>query len=224
MLVSVAIAAALTYSLAASAVSTTITASSLKRASQPLLQWTPSSTLPQTMPAFQAKIDWDLDNNHTIHTPSSLRASWWSREGYWYSTNGQQFGEILRANDDGIVTPGPTPGTDYLELLITYVVKLDDGHWAYVRHTGGAIVRQYQNGIFRVETDSPKYSWLNQVDFIAPGAFNGTEVMTVNHYFPNSYNLPHGLPNSTLPVTRLSGRNIYLFLKSLIVTWSYVGL
>lgn len=39
--------------------------------------------------------------------------------------------------------------------------------------------------ISRVETDSPKYSWLNQVDFIAPGAFNGTEVMTVNHYFPN---------------------------------------
>lgn len=66
----------------------------------------------------------------------------------------------------------------------------------------------------RVETDSPKYSWLNQVDFIAPGAFNGTEVMTVNHYFPSvsfgrnfspagtdqssqSHNLPHGLPNST---------------------------
>lgn len=39
--------------------------------------------------------------------------------------------------------------------------------------------------ISRVETDSPKYSWLNQVDFVAPGAFNGTEVMTVNHYFPN---------------------------------------
>lgn len=36
-----------------------------------------------------------------------------------------------------------------------------------------------------METDSPKYSWLNQVDFVAPGAFNGTEVMTVNHYFPN---------------------------------------
>ncbi|KAI7773136.1 Outer membrane protein [Diaporthe eres] len=171
MLVSVAIAAALTYSLAASAVSTTITASSLKRASQPLLQWTPSSTLPQTMPAFQTKIDWDLDNL--------------VESGYWYGTNGQQFGEILRANDDGIVTPGPTPGTDYLELLITYALKLDDGHWAYVRHTGGAIVRQYQNGIFRVETDSPKYSWLNKVDFIAPGAFNGIEVMTVNHYFPN---------------------------------------
>lgn len=87
--------------------------------------------------------------------------------GYWYDTKGQQFGEILRANDDGIVTPGPTAGTDYLELrmstdikkgvtcgtdkdisiVITYVVKLDDGHWAYVRHTGGAIVRQYQNGV-----------------------------------------------------------------------------
>lgn len=37
----------------------------------------------------------------------------------------------------------------------------------------------------RVETDSPKYRWLNWIDLIAPGAFNGTEVMTVNHYFPN---------------------------------------
>lgn len=36
-----------------------------------------------------------------------------------------------------------------------------------------------------METDSPKYYWLNRVDFIAPGAFNGTEIMTVNHYFPN---------------------------------------
>ena len=37
----------------------------------------------------------------------------------------------------------------------------------------------------RVVTDSPKYKWLNLVDFTAPGTFNGTEVMTVNHYFPN---------------------------------------
>lgn len=168
----------------------------LKRASKPLLRWTPPSNLPQILPAFQAKIDWDLDNNHTIHTPSGLRASWWSREGYWYDADGNQFGEILRANDDGIVTSGSTPGTDYLELSITYVVQLDDGYWAYTRHTGGAIVRQYQNGVVRVETDSPKYSWLNQVDFVAPGTFNGTEVMTVNHYFPNSQSLPHGLPAS----------------------------
>lgn len=34
-----------------------------------------------------------------------------------------------------------------IPLVITYVVKLDDGYWAYVKHTGGAIVRQYQNGI-----------------------------------------------------------------------------
>jgi len=35
----------------------------------------------------------------------------------------------------------------YIPLAITYVVKLDDSYWAYVKHTGGAIVRQYQNGI-----------------------------------------------------------------------------
>ncbi|KAG8413154.1 hypothetical protein J3459_015721 [Metarhizium acridum] len=179
--------------LGASAVPAT-SRSPMKTSSRPLLQWTPPSLIPQMRSAFQAKIDWDLDNNHTIQTPSGLRASWWSREGYWYDTKGRQFGEILRANDDGIVTSGTDPGTKYLELLISYVVKLDDGHWAYVKHTGGAIVRQYQNGIVRVETDSEKYTWLNRVDFIAPGTFNGTEVMTVNHYFPNSYNLPNGLP------------------------------
>ena len=36
--------------------------------------------------------------------------------GYWYDTKGRQFGVILRANDDGIVTPGTTPGTEFLEL------------------------------------------------------------------------------------------------------------
>lgn len=34
-----------------------------------------------------------------------------------------------------------------MAIVITYVVKLDDGHWAHARHTGGAIVRQYQNGV-----------------------------------------------------------------------------
>lgn len=166
--------------------------------SHPLLEWSEPPATPQMVPAFQAKIDWDLDNNHTIETPSGLRASWWSREGYWYDTAGHMFGEILRANDDGIVTPGTTPGTRFLELVITYVVQLDDGYWAYVKHTGGAIVRQYQNGVVRVETDSPKYSWLNRIDFVAPGTFDGTEVMTVNHYFPTAHDLPNGLPNSTV--------------------------
>lgn len=36
--------------------------------------------------------------------------------GYWYDSEGRQFAEILRANDDGVVTPGTTPGTEYLEL------------------------------------------------------------------------------------------------------------
>ncbi|KJK78115.1 hypothetical protein H634G_06287 [Metarhizium anisopliae BRIP 53293] len=193
MKLSAIISSLLVCGLGASAVPPT-TAFPLKTPSRPLLQWTLPPVVPQMRPAFQAKIDWDLDNNHTIQTPSGLRASWWSREGYLYDTTGRQFGEILRANDDGVVTSGTDPGTKYLELLISYVVKLDDGHWAYVKHTGGAIVRQYQNGIVRVETDSKKYTWLNRVDFIAPGTFNGTEVMTVNHYFPNSNNLPNGLP------------------------------
>lgn len=34
-----------------------------------------------------------------------------------------------------------------IQIVITYVVKLEDGYWAYARHTGGAIVRQYQNGV-----------------------------------------------------------------------------
>ncbi|KAL6857402.1 hypothetical protein ACO1O0_004837 [Amphichorda felina] len=142
-----------------------------QKPSHSLLQWTPPPAVPELVPAFQAKIDWDLDN-------------------------GRQFGVILRANDDGIVTPGTTPGTEFLELLINYVVKLDDGYWAYVTHRGGAIVRQYQNGVVRVETDSPKYDWLNRIDFTAPGTFNKTEVMTVNHYFPNRNNLPNGLPDT----------------------------
>lgn len=67
-----------------------------------------------------------------------------------------------------------------------------------------------------METDSPNYTWLNRIDFIAPGTFNGTEVMTVNHYFPNvssqgeaewielthsllkGHDLPNGLPNATI--------------------------
>ncbi|ROT39229.1 hypothetical protein SODALDRAFT_332664 [Sodiomyces alkalinus F11] len=174
--------------------STPGTDTELNPPSHSLLEWTQPEYLPELVPAFQAKIDWDLDNNHTIETPNGLRCSWWAREGHWYDSHGRQFGEILRANDDGIVTPGTEPGTRFLELIIFYVVLLDDGHWAYVKHTGGAVVRQYQNGIVRVETDSEKYSWLNRVDFVAPGAFNGTEVMTVNHYFPNGHNLPNGLP------------------------------
>lgn len=151
MLVSVVLAAVLAYIHGATAVPAN-TPSHLKRTSNPLLQWTPPSTLPQTLPAFQAKIDWDLDkvskrceyeasrlayqhfaeshNSNFIWSPLQLvesRVCWilllaghetdimWDR-GYWYDTNGQRFGEILRANDDGIVTPGPTPGTQYLEL------------------------------------------------------------------------------------------------------------
>lgn len=151
MLVSVVLAAGLIYSHGATAVPAN-TPSHLKRTSNPLLQWTPPSTLPQILPAFQAKIDWDLDNvskrceygailltdqhfaeshnSNSIWSPLQLVESrvrpilllaghvtdvMWDR-GYWYDTDGQQFGEILRANDDGIVTPGPTPGTRYLEL------------------------------------------------------------------------------------------------------------
>ncbi|KAL8717102.1 MAG: hypothetical protein Q9225_005625 [Loekoesia sp. 1 TL-2023] len=71
---------------------------------------------------------------------------------------------------------------------IYYVVKLEDGHWAYVKHTGGAILRKTQNGVIllsRVETESPQYNWLNLIDFVGPGSFNGTEIMTVHHFFPN---------------------------------------
>ncbi|KAF2272503.1 uncharacterized protein EI97DRAFT_385598, partial [Westerdykella ornata] len=139
------------------------------------------ATIPQLKHAFTAKIDWDLDNNHTIVTQSGTRISIWGREGYWYDTKGRQIGEIVRATDDGILPPG----TQYLELQIYYVVRLDDGHWAYVKHTGGAILRKTQNGIVRVETESPKYKWLNLVDFVAPGSFNGTQIRTVQHYFPN---------------------------------------
>ncbi len=32
-------------------------------------------------------------------------------------------------------------------IVIYYVVKLEDGYWAYVRHTGGAILRKTQNGV-----------------------------------------------------------------------------
>lgn len=151
MLVSVAFAAVLVYSLGVSAVPTTAS-SPMKRSSKPLLRWTPPSTLPQMIPAFQAKIDWDLDNvrqrtsdrlspltyqhfaephnSYTFWSPCQLvesrvrlRVHLGGRgadpmyyRGYWYDTEGQQFGEILRANDDGIVTPGPTAGTNYLEL------------------------------------------------------------------------------------------------------------
>lgn len=151
MLVSVAFAAVLVYSFGVSAVPTTAP-SSIKRSSKPLLRWTPPSTLPQMIPAFQAKIDWDLDNvsqrssdrlslltyqhfaephnPYTIWSPCQLvesrvclnillgsrGADSMCYRGYWYDTEGQQFGEILRANDDGIVTPGPTAGTNYLEL------------------------------------------------------------------------------------------------------------
>ncbi|KAL1629202.1 hypothetical protein SLS56_005537 [Neofusicoccum ribis] len=118
-------------------------------------------------PSFTATIDWDLDNNHTVETQSGTRISIWAREGYWYDSDGRQFGEIIRGTDDGIIAPG----TNYLELLIYYVVKLDDGYWAYVKHTGGAILRKTQNGIV----------WLNTYDFAAPGSFNGT-VMCVRHY------------------------------------------
>ncbi|KAI9170729.1 Outer membrane protein, beta-barrel [Paramyrothecium foliicola] len=186
------------FTMIGAAAATAATAGPVKAPSHDLLKFSRGTT-PPTMPAFQAKIDWDLDNNHTISTPSGLRCSWNCREGYWYDPQGRAFGEIMRATDDGFVTDGPTPGTQYLELFITYVVRLDDGHWAYVKHTGGAIVRQYQNGIVRVETDSKKYGWLNQVDFVAPGSFDGTEVMTVNHYFPNTDKLPHGLPANSKP-------------------------
>ena len=79
MIAAVTYFAGLACSLAVSAVPTS-TPLSIKRASKPLLRWTPTSNSSQTLLAFQAKIDWDLDNNHTIHTPSGLRASWWSRE------------------------------------------------------------------------------------------------------------------------------------------------
>ncbi|KAF9693275.1 hypothetical protein EKO04_008948 [Ascochyta lentis] len=150
--------------------------------SKPGLQYTGPLSTPQLKLAFTAKIDWDLNNNHTIETPSGTQTSFWSREGYWYDTEGRQIGEILRANDDGIVPPG----TDYLELVINYVVRLEDGYWAYVKHTGVAVLRKTQNGVVRVQTASPKYDWLNMIDFVAPGTFNGTEIMTAHHYFPNS--------------------------------------
>ncbi|KAF4311841.1 hypothetical protein GTA08_BOTSDO12601 [Botryosphaeria dothidea] len=155
--------------------------STLSTPSKHSLQWAgPASPVPQLKPAFTATIDWDLDNNHTVETQAGTRISIWGQEGYWYDAEGRQFGEIIRATDDGIIPPG----TKFLELLIYYVVKLDDGYWAYVKHTGGAILRKTQNGVVRVETASPKYNWLNTIDFTAPGAFNGT-VMTVRHYFPN---------------------------------------
>ncbi|KAF2260124.1 hypothetical protein CC78DRAFT_555744 [Lojkania enalia] len=155
----------------------------LSTTTHPNLQWTgPPSAIPQLKPAFTAKIDWDLNNNHTVETQSGLRISIWGREGIWYDTKGRPFGKIIRATDDGIIPPG----TNYLELQIYYVVELDDGYWAYVKHTGSAILRKTQNGVVRVETASPKYKWLNLIDFVAPGTFNGTEIMTVHHYFPNS--------------------------------------
>ncbi|KAF2128859.1 hypothetical protein P153DRAFT_386061 [Dothidotthia symphoricarpi CBS 119687] len=160
----------------------TANSSTLSTPSKPGLEWTrSSSTIPLLTPAFMAKIDWDLNNNHTVETQSGLRISIWGREGYWYDVEGRQFGEIVRATDDGIIPHG----TNYLELRIYYVIKLDDGFWAYVKHTGGAILRQTQNGVVRVETASFKYNWLNLIDFVAPGTFNGTEIMTVQHYFPN---------------------------------------
>ncbi|KAL8860953.1 MAG: hypothetical protein Q9178_002708 [Gyalolechia marmorata] len=161
-------------------------APSAARPSKPSNPGLESAGAPETPPqlkyAFTAKIDWDLNNNHTIYTPSGRRTSFWGREGYWYDAEGQRFGEIVRSTDDGVIPPG----TNYLELLIYYVVKLEDGYWAYVRHTGGAILRKTQNGVVRVETDSPKYKWMTLIDFVGPGSFNGTEIMTVHHYFPNS--------------------------------------
>ncbi|KAL8760352.1 MAG: hypothetical protein Q9199_000134 [Rusavskia elegans] len=115
-----------------------------------------------------------LESAGAPETPPQLK-------GYWYDAEGQRFGEIVRSTDDGVIPPG----TNYLELLIYYVVKLEDGYWAYVRHTGGAILRKTQNGVVRVETDSPKYKWMTLIDFVGPGSFNGTEIMTVHHYFPN---------------------------------------
>ncbi|KAL0253380.1 hypothetical protein SLS55_010357 [Diplodia seriata] len=174
--------------------------SPLSTPSKQSLEWAEASLpLPELRAAFTATIDWDLDNNHTVATHSGTRISIWGREGYWYDTEGRQFGEIVRATDDGIIPPG----TNYLELRsyphnsamqrgpstnknalleIYYVVKLDDGYWAYVKHTGGATLRKTQKGIVRVETESPKYNWLNEIDFAAPGVFNGS-VMTVRHYF-----------------------------------------
>lgn len=58
-----------------------------------------------------------------IILPASYGADVTCDRGYWYDIEGKQFGEILRANDDGIVTPGPTPGTNYLELRMYPYVK-----------------------------------------------------------------------------------------------------
>ncbi|KAL8766630.1 MAG: hypothetical protein Q9209_006647 [Squamulea sp. 1 TL-2023] len=150
-------------------------APSAARLSKPSNPGLESAGAPETPPqlkyAFTAKIDWDLNNVSNV----------WLLHCYWYDAEGQRFGEIVRSTDDGVIPPG----TNYLELLIYYVVKLEDGYWAYVRHTGGAILRKTQNGVVRVETDSPKYKWMTLIDFVGPGSFNGTEIMTVHHYFPN---------------------------------------
>ncbi|KAL8883081.1 MAG: hypothetical protein Q9198_000004 [Flavoplaca austrocitrina] len=147
-------------------------APSAARVSKPSNPGLESAGAPETPPqlkyAFTAKIEWDLNNvsrNHTIYTPSGRRTSFWGP----------------RRNSPAVPTLTMNAST-----VIYYVVKLEDGYWAYVRHTGGAILRKTQNGVVRVETDSPKYKWMTLIDFVGPGSFNGTEIMTVHHYFPNS--------------------------------------
>ncbi|KAJ4355168.1 hypothetical protein N0V95_003191 [Ascochyta clinopodiicola] len=125
--------------------------------SKPGLEYTGPLSTPQLKLAFTAKIDWDLNNVFGFWLAHSVR-------GYWYDTKGQQIGEILRANDDGIVPPG----TNYLELA-----------------TPRLIFHDLTFRFSRVQTASPKYDWLNMIDFVAPGTFNGTEIMTVQHYYPN---------------------------------------
>ncbi|KAG8696871.1 hypothetical protein FRC08_006869 [Ceratobasidium sp. 394] len=68
-------------------------------------------------------------------------------------------------------------GTLHVDTRMTW--KLDDGHYVWMHALGQGVAYVSDDLYIEIETDSTKYSWLNNKYFIGVGTFKGA-IWTIN--------------------------------------------
>lgn len=90
--------------------------------------------------------------------------------GNWTLPNGQAIAKVYPnvGGDSGVQD---NTGVLHVDTRMTW--KLDDGHYVWMHALGQGVAYVSDDLYIELETDSEKYSWLNNKYFIGVGTFQG---------------------------------------------------
>jgi len=139
---------------------------------------------PDLQLVFICNLVLDVPDDFLIVTPKYTRVPVPITGGNWTTPEGKLIANVVTGigGEWGLVD---STGTLYVDSVY-FVQFVEDKKYAYSYLQGYGVPYVSDDGRAVVETDSPKYSYFNNISFVAPGLLTG-ELLVSPHWAPPHY-------------------------------------